>query len=188
MGKEDQKLNLEDKALKGAGNVVRLLPTGTGYAFQFLAPLLSNRGHCHTYNKVFTIFLLLVCGFVCFFSSFTDSYVGVDKKLHYGIATWTGLWPLFDKNASALDFSSYKLKVRDFVHSFVALAVLAVLALLDTDTVSCFWPSMLNTQRVLLKILPTVVGVLSSVVFMVFPNKRHGIGYPPSKVREDFSN
>ncbi|KAJ4815535.1 hypothetical protein LUZ62_028101 [Rhynchospora pubera] len=159
MGKEDQNLNLEDKALKGAGNVVKLLPTGTGYAFQFLAPLLTNR-----------------------------TYVGIDKKLHYGIATWTGLWPLFDKNASALDFSSYKLKVRDFVHSFLALAVLAVLALLDTDSVSCFWPSMLNSQRILLKILPTVVGVLSTVVFMVFPNKRHGIGYPPSKVREDFSN
>ncbi|KAJ1697665.1 hypothetical protein LUZ63_006177 [Rhynchospora breviuscula] len=173
MGKVNQNLNLEDKALKGARNVVKLLPTGTAYAFQFLAPLPTNRGHCHTYNKVFTIFLLLICSFVCFFSSFTDSYVGIDKKLHYGIATWTGLWPLFDKNASALEFSSYKLKVRDFVHSFLALAVLiSSSCCASTDTVSCFCPSMLNSRRVLLKILPTVVGVLSSACVHGFPQQK----------------
>lgn len=90
----------------------------------------------------------------------------------------TGLWP--STNSGSVNLSPYKLRIGDFVHSFFALIVFAVLALLDSNTVECFYPSFESTEKVLLMVLPPVIGAISGTVFMLFPNKRHGIGYPSS--------
>ncbi|KAK7856421.1 protein DMP2 [Quercus suber] len=170
---------IKDKTLSGLGNLIRLLPTGTVFLYQFLSPVLSNNGDCTTtIYKYLTAILVAVCGFSCFFSSFTDSYVGDDKKTHYGIATSKGLWPSAD--SKNVDLSAYKLRIGDFVHAFFALIVFGVLVLLDQKTVNCFYPMSNSTEETLLKVLPPIVGAISSVVFMVFPNNRHGIGYPSS--------
>ncbi|XP_072968110.1 protein DMP2 isoform X2 [Typha angustifolia] len=76
-----------DKAFKGVGNLIKVLPSGTVFIFQFLNPLLTSNGKCHTFNKFLTGALLILCGLSCFFSSFTDSYKGSDGKIYYGIAT-----------------------------------------------------------------------------------------------------
>jgi hypothetical protein len=55
------------------GDVIKLLPTGTVFLFQFCSPILSNYGQCHSYNKYLTAFLVGCCGLSCFFSTFTDS-------------------------------------------------------------------------------------------------------------------
>ena len=170
---------IKDKTLSGLGNLIRLLPTGTVFLYQFLSPVLSNNGNCDpTIYKYLTTTLVAVCGFSCFFSSFTDSYVGDDKKTHYGVATLKALWPSAD--SKNVDLSVYKLRIGDFVHAFFALFVFGVLVLLDQKTVSCFYPVSDSTEKTLLKVLPPIVGAISSVVFMVFPNNRHGIGYPSS--------
>ncbi|KAK9992426.1 hypothetical protein SO802_027411 [Lithocarpus litseifolius] len=170
---------IKDKTLSGLGNLIRLLPTGTVFLYQFLSPVLSNNGHCTTtIYKYLTAILVAVCGFSCFFSSFTDSYVGDDKKTHYGVATLKGLWPSAD--SKNVDLSAYKLRIGDFVHAFFALIVFGVLVLLDQKTVSCFYPVSDSAEKTLLKVLPPIVGAISSVFFMVFPNNRHGIGYPSS--------
>jgi ABC-type uncharacterized transport system permease subunit len=96
-----------EKTLKGIANLIKLLPTGTGFLFQFLSALLTDNGHCNDLNKVLTSLLLIGCAFSCCFSSFTDSYVGVDGKLYYGIATKTGLWCFYDPNSKSLDLSRY---------------------------------------------------------------------------------
>ena len=44
----------------------------------------------------------------------------------------------------------------------------------------CFYPSSESFEKTLLIVLPPIVGAVSSVVFMFFPNDRHGIGYPSS--------
>ncbi|KAJ4722301.1 DUF679 domain-containing protein [Melia azedarach] len=170
--------SMSGKTLSGIGNLIRLLPTGTVFVFQFLNPVLTNNGHCSTVNKYLTSFLIGLCGLSCGFSCFTDSYKGSDGKLHYGIATLKGLWPSSD--SGSVDLSSYKLRVGDFVHAFFCMIVFAVVSLLDANTVQCFYPSFESTQKVLLMVLPPVIGAVSGVIFMVFPNKRHGIGYPPS--------
>ena len=170
---------IKDKTLSGLGNLIRILPTGAVFLYQFLSPVLSNNGHCaKTINKSLTAILVAVCGFSCFFSSFTDSYVGDDKKTHYGVATLKGLWPSAD--SKNVDLSAYKLRIGDFVHAFFALIVFGVLVLLDQKTVNCFYPLSDSTEETLLKVLPPIVGAISGVVFMVFPNNRHGIGYPSS--------
>ncbi|CAA0824994.1 DUF679 domain membrane protein 2 [Striga hermonthica] len=161
--------------LTGIGNLIRLLPTGTVFLFQFLNPLLTNNGHCHVINKYLSAILITICAFSCCFASFTDSYTDDQGNPHYGIATKNGLWP---KTSSGPDLSAYKLRFGDFVHAFFSLVVFGVVALLDPNSVECFYPSFESTQKVLLMVLPPVLGTVSSSIFVMFPNNRHGIGYP----------
>ncbi|KAK4783412.1 hypothetical protein SAY86_007786 [Trapa natans] len=170
---------IKDKAFSGLGNLVRLLPTGTVFMFQFLNPVLTNNGHCHLINKYLSGALIGLCGLSCFLSSFTDSYAASDGSFHYGIATLTGLWPAGGGSGS-VDLSKYRIRPGDFVHALISAAVFALLSLFDSNTVECFYPSFERDGKMLLMVLPPVIGAVSGSVFMMFPNKRHGIGYPNS--------
>lgn len=170
--------NMAGKTFSGVGNLVKLLPTGTVFLFQFLSPVLTNSGHCNTINKYLSGILLAACGFSCAFSSFTDSYTGSDGQSHYGVVTAKGLWP--SPASESVDLSAYKLRFGDFVHAFFSVVVFAVLGLLDTNIVQCFYPEFESSQKILMQVLPPVMGVVSGTVFMIFPSNRHGIGYPTS--------
>ncbi|XP_008223063.1 PREDICTED: uncharacterized protein LOC103322890 [Prunus mume] len=169
---------VNDRTLTGAGNLIKVLPTGTVFLFQFLNPVLTNNGHCAVLNKSLSAILIAISGFSCFFASFTDSYSGSDGKTHYGVATTKGLWP--STNSNSVDLSAYKLRFGDFVHAFFSLIVFAVVSLLDTNSVRCFYPGFESSEKVLLQALPPVIGAVASAVFVVFLNSRHGIGYPSS--------
>uniref|UniRef100_A0A7N1A3W2 DUF679 domain membrane protein 2 n=1 Tax=Kalanchoe fedtschenkoi TaxID=63787 RepID=A0A7N1A3W2_KALFE len=172
------------KTFTGVGNLVKLLPTGTVFLFQFLNPILTNNGRCHVVNKVFSAILLVVCAFSCCFASFTDSYKGSDGSYHYGIATSTGLWP----NPDAADLKRYRLRFGDFVHATLSLVVFAVLSLLDNNTVECYYPEFEEQQKVLIMGLPAAIGTLAGAVFMLFPSTRHGIGYVNSETALSISS
>ncbi|GMY27596.1 protein DMP2-like [Fagus crenata] len=172
---QSSQTTIKDKTFSGLGNLIRHLPTGTVFLYLYLSHVVSNNGDCETINKYLTAILVGVCGFSCLFSSFTDSYVGDDGKTHYGVVTSKGIWP--STNSRNVNLSSYKLRFGDFVHAFFALLVFAVLVLLDQNTVGCVYPSSESLEKILLMVLPPVVGVVSSVVFMFFPDSRHGIGY-----------
>ncbi|TKY72062.1 hypothetical protein E2542_SST00798 [Spatholobus suberectus] len=177
--------SMSGKTFSGIGNLIKLLPTGTVFLFQFLIPVVTNSGHCTALNKYLTGALLVVCGFNCVFASFTDSYTGSDGQRHYGVVTAKGLWP--SPASESLDLSVYKLRFGDFVHAFVSLVVFAVLGLLDTNTVRCFYPGFESGEKILMQVLPPVIGAVSSAVFVLFPNNRHGIGYPASSDSNDTS-
>ncbi|KAJ4894226.1 DUF679 domain membrane protein 2 [Raphanus sativus] len=165
---------IRDRTYSGVGDLIRLLPTGTVFLFQFLNPVLTNNGHCLLINKYLTGALIVICAFSCCFTCFTDSYRTSDGYVHYGVATVKGLWP----DSSSKDLSSYRLRVGDFVHAFFTLIVFSVISLLDANTVNCFYPGFGSTGKIFLMVLPPVIGVISSVVFTVFPSRRHGIGNP----------
>ncbi|XXG54353.1 hypothetical protein AAC387_Pa03g2259 [Persea americana] len=167
-----------DKAFQGLASLIKLLPTGTVFLFQFLSPVLTNNGHCSPINKFLTGALLFFSGLSCVFSCFTDSYTGKDGRIHYGVVTTKGLWAFSDPDAKSMDLSPYKLQLGDFAHALLALIVSAVVALFDSNTVGCYYSSFETEQKALLMALPPVVGAISSTVFVVFPNTRHGIGYP----------
>ncbi|KAL8161931.1 hypothetical protein V2J09_013420 [Rumex salicifolius] len=166
-----------EKTLAGIGNLIKLLPTGTVFAFQFLSPLVTNNGHCHPVNKALTGILLAVCGFSCAFSCFTDSYTGPDGARHYAVATRKGLWPSPEETAG-FDSSRYRLRPGDFVHAFFAIIVFCVLVVLDKNSVECFVPGLEASNGMMLMVLPPAVGTVASTVFAAFPTTRHGIGYP----------
>lgn len=172
---------VRDAAFSSLGNLIKLLPTGTVFAFQFLNPILTNNGHCHT--KYPSGLLMGACAFSCAFSSFTDSYTGSDCAAHYGIATGNGLWP--SPASELVDLSKYKLRVADFVHAMLSTMVFMAVTFLDPNTAECFYPKYAKDMKVMLKLLPPAIGALSSAIFMVFPSKRHGIGYPFSSDGSD---
>ncbi|KZV34625.1 hypothetical protein F511_27326 [Dorcoceras hygrometricum] len=163
--------------LTGVANLIKLLPTGTVFLYQFLNPVLTNNGQCDTIHKYLSSILVVLCGLSCCFASFTDSYKDSQGNTHYGIVTRKGLWA----SSSSQDLSSYKLRFTDFVHGFFSLIVFSVIALLDPNTVACFYPSFESTKKILLMVLPPVIGAVSSSIFVILPNKRNGIGYPSSQ-------
>ncbi|KAL5198930.1 hypothetical protein ABZP36_002442 [Zizania latifolia] len=172
---------MADATFGSIGDVLKLLPTATVILYEVLTPIVTNTGDCHLANKVVTPVLLVLCSFFCAFSQFTDSYIGADGKVKYGLVTPRGLAP-FSGDEAGKDFSRYRLRFADFVHAFFSVTVFAAVALLaDANTVSCFYPSLKSQQKQLVMALPVVVGALVSVVFVVFPSTRHGIGYPPAK-------
>ncbi|PSS01467.1 Protocadherin-15 like [Actinidia chinensis var. chinensis] len=178
MGKSTSEKSMGYMTLTGFGNLIKLLPTGTVFLFQFFNPVLTNNGKCHVSNKYLSGALIGFCGLSCFFSSFTDSYTGTDGITHYGIATFKGIWPT--TSSGSVNTSSYKIRPGDFVQALFSLIVFGVVSLLDSNTVDCFYPSFESNQKALLMALPPAIGAISSAVFVLFPNTRHGIGYPPS--------
>ncbi|KAL3505820.1 hypothetical protein ACH5RR_031202 [Cinchona calisaya] len=169
--------SITDKAFAGLGSLIKLLPTGTVFTYQFLNPLLGGDDRCKALNKALSSILIIVCGLLCFLSTFTDSYRDSEGKTHYGIATFKGFWPNSDPS---MDSSSYKIRFGEFVHAFFALFVFAGVALLNEESVDCFYPSFQKNKKTLLSVLPTVVGVVSSIVIALFPTKLNYIGYPSS--------
>ncbi|CAI9118662.1 OLC1v1020258C1 [Oldenlandia corymbosa var. corymbosa] len=168
--------------LTGLGNLIRLLPTGTVFFYQFMNPILTNNGSCSSTNKIFSSLLFAVCGLSCFFSTFTDSYKDDQGNLHYGIATFKGFWPTSSDPSSttSIDFKSYRLQVGDFVHALLSLIVFCVLSLLDNNTVHCFYPSFESSEKALMMALPPVIGSVAGAVFTTFPMRRRGVGYAES--------
>ncbi|MED6130611.1 hypothetical protein PIB30_002732 [Stylosanthes scabra] len=167
--------------LENAANLANLLPTGTVLAFHLLSPFLTNQGSCDSVSKAMTAALLALCGVLCIIICFTDSIKDSKGNLCYGFATFSGLW-LIDASTTlpAEVNDKYKLKFIDFMHAAMSALVFAAVALFDEKTVSCFFPDpSLEIQEVLTK-LPVAIGIFCSIFFVVFPTKRHGIGFPLS--------
>lgn len=167
-----------DTTLSWIEKLNRLLPTGMLFLYQILSPVLSNDGHCSkTIHKYLTATLVSLCLLFCFISSFTDSYHD-NGKTYYGFPTRKGnLWP-WPKNNK---YTGKKLNFGDFIHGVFAVIVFGVLVAMDRNTVGCFYPGSESSQRTLLELLPPIVGAVSSIVFLLFPNNRHGIGYNTSR-------
>ncbi|XWS19642.1 hypothetical protein CRYUN_Cryun31cG0033200 [Craigia yunnanensis] len=53
-------------------------------------------------------------------------------------------------------------------------------ALFDQNVVSCFYPTPSAKAQEILTALPVGMGVFCSMLFVVFPTTRHGIGFPLS--------
>ncbi|GAB4851195.1 hypothetical protein Ancab_030489 [Ancistrocladus abbreviatus] len=182
-GSSNSKLTTAQKALSGLDKLQKLLPTGTIFVFMSLVPILSNNGQCELVNKILTAILIAACGFSCALASFTDSYTDKNGKTHYGIVTTKGLWTFDDSDLDTggdKEASQYKLQFADFVHAGFSLLVFAVVTILNSNTVDCFYPSLEAYENTLLAVLPAVISAVASLVFMLFPLTRHGIGSNPN--------
>ncbi|KAI4972354.1 hypothetical protein ZWY2020_003279 [Hordeum vulgare] len=169
------------QALTSTASLANLLPTGTVLAFQLLAPAFTNHGACDATTALLTRILLAVLALSCLLASFTDSLKGPDGRVYYGVATLRGLW-LLDYPPGAptpRDTARYRLAPIDAVHAALSVAVFGVVAARDKNVVRCFYgPSPARETEEVLDIVPLGVGVLCSLLFVAFPTRRHGIGYP----------
>ncbi|KAG1328122.1 putative protein DMP3 [Cocos nucifera] len=128
--------------------------------------------------------LLLLLAVSCFLARFTDSLRSPDGRLYYGFATLRGMW-LFDypspPSEALPELSKYRLRLVDFVHAVLSVLVFASVALRDKNVVDCFYPQPKHETKEVLDTLPLGVGVICGLLFVVFPTRRHGIGYPVTK-------
>nr|GEZ43577.1 protein DMP3-like [Tanacetum cinerariifolium] len=171
------------QTLASTAQLSNLLPTGTLLALQTVTPIFTNHGSCDAVTRPLTAILLIFLLVACFLASFTDSFKSADGQIFYGFATFKGMW-LFDSQAAAApglpDLRKYKLTAVDWIHAFVSAFVLATLAMRDRSVVSCFYPRPSHEAQEVLDIVPLGLGLVCSLVFVIFPSKRHGIGYPVS--------
>ncbi|CAN4087168.1 unnamed protein product [Withania somnifera] len=175
--------NLLQKAItqtfQSTAHLANLLPTGSVLAFQLLSPMSTNQGHCDKMCELLTVALVALCGLSCFILCFTDSFKDKKGKICYGFATIRGLW-IIDGSARIPNqiARKYKLKFIDFLHGFMSVLVFAAIALFDQNVVNCFYPRPSDQTEELLTALPIGIGFICSLFFLVFPTKRHGIGFP----------
>ncbi|EHA8592327.1 Protein DMP3 [Cocos nucifera] len=169
-----------DKTLGSVANLAQLLPTGTVLAFQALSPSFSNLGICYTSNKCITLLLFILCTISCIFFSFTDSFKGTNGKLYYGMATPKSFIVFNYQPSDGKVFENlwrFRIRCLDYVHAIFSVVVFLTLAFSDTNIQHCFFPNSGANTKQILQNLPLGAGFLSSIVFLVFPTTRKGIGY-----------
>ncbi|KAK4438357.1 protein DMP3 [Sesamum alatum] len=170
------------QALESSAHLANLLPTGTLLAFQLLTPVFTNNGTCDMVTRHMTLGLLFLLALSCFLASFTDSIRASDGQVYYGFATSGGMW-LFDASGPPPELSKYRLRLVDFVHAVLSVLVFVAVTLRDKNVVSCLYPSPGHEAQEVLDIVPMGIGLISSLLFVIFPTKRHGIGYPITRDR-----
>ncbi|CAF2246746.1 BnaA08g14730D [Brassica napus] len=169
------------QTLTSAANLANLLPTGTLLAFQLLIPVFTTNGSCEYATRVLTLVLLTLLSISCFLSSFTDSVKAEDGNVYYGFATRKGMWVFDYPDPSGLglpDLSKYRIRFVDWIHAVLSMLVFGAVAMRDNNAVSCFYPAPEQETKKVLDIVPVGVGVICSLLFLVFPTRRHGVGYP----------
>ncbi|CAM0902188.1 unnamed protein product [Alopecurus aequalis] len=178
-----------DKVMSSTANLAQLLPTGTVLAYQALSPSFTNRGRCEQSNQWLTAALVFVLAALSLFFSFTDSIVGRDKKLYYGVATPHG-FNVFNFSSDEEkeewgpdEFRRLRIQPLDFIHGFFTVLVFLTVAFSDVGLQDCFFPNASKNSEALIKNLPLGMAFLSSFVFMIFPTKRKGIGYNDTSPR-----
>ncbi|XP_073009334.1 protein DMP2-like [Typha latifolia] len=172
-----------DRTLASVANLVKLLPTGTVLAFQSLSPSFTDHGKCYPSDRYMSALLVFFCAFFCIFLSFTDSLLGSNGKPYYGLATFKGFYVFNyhgadeDRGVVFGDLTRLRIRFLDYVHAFFGALVFLVVAFSDSGIQNCFFPDSGPNTKELLVNLPLGAGFLSSVVFMIFPTSRKGIGY-----------
>ncbi|KAM7264754.1 hypothetical protein ACFE04_002437 [Oxalis oulophora] len=169
------------QTLKSAAHLAKLLPTGTVLAFQLVSTIFTNQGQCDPVSQYMTAALVTLCGMSCILLSFTDCFKDNEGNICYGFATPSGLWVIDGSTDLPPELAAkYRIRFIDFMHAFMSVSVFAAIALLDKNVVSCFYPTQSFETHEVLTTLPIGIGVLCSVLFVVFPTTRNGIGFPLS--------
>lgn len=169
-----------NQTFQSTAHLANLLPTGSVLAFQLLSPIFTNQGNCDAVSRLMTAWLVVLCGVSCFLLCFTDSFRDDKGNVCYGFATFRGLW-LIDGTTATISpelATKYRLRFIDFMHAFMSVLVFAAIALFDKNVVTCFFPTPSDETQEILTGFPVGIGVICSMLFVVFPTRRHGIGFP----------
>ncbi|CAL5385571.1 unnamed protein product [Camellia sinensis] len=161
--------------LSGTARLNVLLPSATILAFTIFAPLLTNDGKCESLNRWLMGCFLALLAASCIFLSITDSFRTATGRLYYGVATIGGIWTFNGVQKKPLLPSDYRMRWSDLFHSSLSLIAFLTFAALHVDVVNCYYPAL---PRKVTNTVPLVVGFVISVLFVMFPSRRRGIGYP----------
>ncbi|PKU75582.1 protein DMP2 [Dendrobium catenatum] len=152
-----------------------LLPTATILAFSIFTPLLTNDGDCSSLNRYLMASFVLLCAASCAFFAITDSFRTASGRACFGVATLYGIWTFNARRKGPLEPASYRLKWQDLFHALMSVAALVIFAGSHRDVVECYHS---KAPKKVIKSVPLVAGFVISVLFVIFPSKRNGIGQP----------
>ncbi|XP_054817484.1 protein DMP2-like [Prosopis cineraria] len=161
--------------LSGTARLNVLLPTATILAFSILTPILTEDGECSTLHRWLVGMFLVILAVSCVFFTFTDSFRTASGRMCYGVATLRGIWTFNGGRKKPCEPSDYRLRWSDLFHASLSLVSFLAFAGLHHDVVKCYYP---RIPRKVINTIPLVVGFVVSVLFVAFPSKRRGIGYP----------
>ncbi|XP_068658192.1 protein DMP6-like [Aristolochia californica] len=180
---ESRLLFMINTILSGTARLNVLLPTVTILVFTIFAPILTNDGKCDTLNRWLMAFFIVICGASCLFLTLTDSFRTSSGRLYYGVATLNGIWTFNGGRKRPQDPNRYRIRWSDLFHTSLSLVAFSTFAASHYDVVLCYYP---NIPRKVVNTVPLMVGFVISVLFVVFPSKRRGIGYPFLLKRDSF--
>ncbi|KAJ0969451.1 hypothetical protein J5N97_022328 [Dioscorea zingiberensis] len=172
---ESQLIYMLNMILSGTARLNILLPSATILSFTIFAPLLTNDGHCDNLNRWLMAAFIALSAASCVFLTFTDSFRTTSGRLYYGVATFSGIWTFNSRRKTPPEPSLYKVRWSDVFHAMLSLVAFLTFAASHFDVVLCYYPAM---PRKVTNTVPLVVGFIISVLFVLFPSRRRGIGYP----------
>jgi len=163
--------------LGGTARLNVLLPTATILAFAIFAPLLTDDGKCTRLNRILTAAFVVLCAASCVFFTLTDSFRSASGRLRYGVATPTGIRTFCGghRRKGPREPERYRLRWSDLFHTTLALVAFVTFAASHHDVVLCYYP---GVPRKVVNTVPLVIGFVVSLLFVLFPSRRRGIGYP----------
>lgn len=161
--------------LSGVARLNVLLPAATILAFTLLHPLITNDGQCTSLNRwIMGCFLTLSIA-SCLLFSITDSFRTTTGRLYHGLATVNGIWTICAGHMKPCVPSYYRLRWADLFHSLLSLLAFLTFAAAHSDVLSCY---NVNLPQKITNYVPLVIGFVISALFVMFPSRRKGIGYP----------
>ncbi|KAK1668768.1 hypothetical protein QYE76_056954 [Lolium multiflorum] len=161
--------------LSGTARLNVLLPTATILTFAIFAPLVTDDGKCTRINRVLTAAFVLLCATSCIFFTLTDSFRSPTGRLRYGVATPTGIATFCGGRKAPREAERYRLRWSDLFYTTLSLVAFVTFAASHHDIVRCYYP---EVPRKVVNTVPLVIGFVVSLLFVLFPSKRRGIGYP----------
>ncbi|KAF8642706.1 hypothetical protein HU200_067081 [Digitaria exilis] len=163
--------------LGGTARLNVLLPTATILAFAIFAPILTDDGKCTRLNRILTGAFVALCAASCVFFTLTDSFRSPSGRLRYGVATPSGIRTFSGdrRRKGPREPERYRLRWSDMFHTSLALVAFVAFAASHHDIVLCYYP---GVPRKVVNTVPLVTGFVVSLLFVLFPSRRRGIGYP----------
>jgi hypothetical protein len=161
--------------LSGTARLNVLLPTATILTFAIFAPLVTDDGNCARVNRVLTAAFVLLCATSCVFFTLTDSFRSATGRLRYGVATLKGIATFCGGRKGPREPERYRLRWSDLFYTTLSLVAFVTFAASHHDIVRCYYP---EVPRKVVNTVPLVIGFVVSLLFVLFPSKRRGIGYP----------
>ncbi|KAI5668447.1 hypothetical protein M9H77_18300 [Catharanthus roseus] len=161
--------------LSGTARLNVLLPTATILAFTIFAPIITNDGKCNKVEQWLMGGFLAMSAVSCVFFSLTDSFRTATGRLHYGLATFHGIWTFNGGKKKPSVPEDYRLRWADLFHASLSLIAFLTFAVSHYDVLNCYH---LVLPRKVTNAVPLAVGFIVSLLFVMFPSRRRGIGYP----------
>ncbi|WOH04064.1 hypothetical protein DCAR_0623470 [Daucus carota subsp. sativus] len=161
--------------LSGVVRLNALLPTATILAFTLLHPLITNDGQCTSLTRwIMGCFLALTTA-SCMLFPITDSFRTATGRLYHGVATMNGIWTICGGHVKPCVTSDFRLRWSDLFYLLLSLIAFLTFAAAHSDVLSCYNVDLPQKMTIY---VPLVVGFLICAVYVIFPSRRKGIGYP----------